>query len=152
MPDEYSAKGLIELLRRGPLRGKRYLIPKGDLAGDDVTRALRGSDAVADEVIVYRTVKPEDRNLEPLRRALKNKEIDAITFFSPSSLRNFSESVSADIVGDTVVACIGPSTEKEAAGFSVVISAKEATVESIDRIAHQLFRKLLISSWHLRIT
>jgi uroporphyrinogen-III synthase len=133
MPDRYSATDLVASLRQGPIRGKRYLFPKGDLARGEIAEALRESDAVVDEVVVYRTTRPENQELEALRHGFRNNEIDAVTFFSPSSVHNFSESIRADLVGKTVVACIGPSTTEEAgaAGFQIVINAREATVESL---------------------
>ena len=133
MPDRFSSKDLATRLRQDSLRGKRYLFPKGDLARGEIADALRGEDAVVDGVVVYRTVKPADQELEPLKQGLRNAEIDAITFFSPSSVTNFLRSIPAGLVGETVVGCVGPSTTEEAraAGFHALVTAKEATVESM---------------------
>lgn len=133
MPDRFSSKDLVAKLQQSSVRGKRYLFPKGDLARGEVADALRGCDAVVDEVVVYNTVKPVDQELEPLKQGLRNGDIDAITFFSPSSVQNFLRSITPDFVGNTVVGCIGQSTgaEARAAGFESIVTAKEATVESL---------------------
>ncbi len=132
-PELHSSAGLGAALRQDSVRGKRYLFPKGDLARGDLVRSLRDGDAVVDEVVVYKTVKPDSGRLDPLREALQNKEIDAVTFLSPSSVDNFVESVGRQFPSGFVAACIGPSTaaEAKAAGLPVVIVAKETSTESV---------------------
>jgi uroporphyrinogen-III synthase len=130
-PDHFSSLDLINALQHEFLAGRHFLFPKSNRAKEDVPEALRARDAVVDEIDVYKTVGPSQISAEPLVEAMRNGEIDAITFFSPSSVQYFSLLLTSVPMGKTVAACIGPSTTREASAFTVIVTAKEATIESL---------------------
>lgn len=133
IPERYSANDLLASLLQVPLAGKRFLFVRGNLANAELPKSLRTAGAVVDEVEVYKTIGPSGKSFGPVRQVLRNGEIDAIAFFSPSSARNFSQVIGLQISGICKVACIGPSTAKaaELAGFRTIVTARVATAESL---------------------
>ena len=56
MPAEYRAEAVVEALRAtGDLSGKRFLLPRADIARELLADELRKSGAEVTEVIAYRT-------------------------------------------------------------------------------------------------
>jgi uroporphyrinogen-III synthase len=102
LPETFDAAHLAETIladpRGAPARSershatpRRFLFPKGDLAEETLVRRLQEAGLAVDTVTVYRTVKP---NPPPQARravwtALRRGRIRVVTFFSPSSVRNF---------------------------------------------------------------
>jgi uroporphyrinogen III methyltransferase/synthase len=121
VPAEFRAEALMDALRStGPLRGKRVLLPRADLARDQLADELREAGADVTEVVAYRTTlaqadRAEDRDVY---RMLLDGQIDAVTFTSASTVRNFAtihgEEQVADLLGGTVVASLGPVTAEAA--------------------------------------
>ncbi len=129
MPDVYDSKHLAVALSRSDVAGKRFLFPKGNLAGEAVTFALQEHNAIVDEVIVYETVLPSSADAETIERKLGEKGIDLITFFSPSSIANFLAMIPLELMNDRIVAVIGSTTAASARNLSlpVHIVAEHAT-------------------------
>ncbi|MGH2568833.1 MAG: uroporphyrinogen-III synthase, partial [Bacteroidota bacterium] len=89
---------------------------------------------------VYNTVSPRQQDLDIVRNALLNRQIDVVTFFSPSAVRNFLQIMGTKSLEQTLIAVIGPSTASaaESLGIPVDIVAKQATAESlVETIAEQ---------------
>jgi len=133
VPESQSADGLAAALGDIDVAGKRFLLPRSDIASDVLPNALRSKDAVVEEVIVYKTVGPQPKNLDVVRRALATQEIDVVTFFSPSSVQNFVQMVGNECAENTLVAAIGATTAKAAkdCGLPVQITAKQSTAEAL---------------------
>ncbi len=116
VPAEYRAEGLLAALDDAAVRGKRVLLPRAAGAREILPDALRARGAVVDEVIAYAAVPPADADVDGLRAALAAGEIDAVTFTSSSTVRNFAALIGPDAVADVgraarpLVACIGPIT------------------------------------------
>ncbi len=136
MPDTYWTEGLAGELGRYPMRGKKILIPRPKIAGDDLSKRLQGLGAIVDEVEAYLTQKPE-YGRDALKELLQDGRIDLITFTSPSTVGNFVEicrdnDISGEISG-IAVACIGPVTAQRATeeSLDVVIVPDEYTIDSL---------------------
>ena len=129
MPDVYDSKHLAIALSRSDVAGKKFLFPKGNLAGDAVTFALQEHNASVDEVIVYETVLPSSADAKAIEKTLNEKGIDIITFFSPSSISNFLVMIPPELVQGRIVAVIGSTTAASARNLSlpVHIVAEHAT-------------------------
>lgn len=99
------------------VRGLRFLIPRARVARETLPAGLRSLGAHVDAVETYQTVKP-DIQPERIIRLFKENSIDAITFTSSSTVSNFAELVGltdlSDLLGTTLVACIGPVTAETA--------------------------------------
>lgn len=115
--EEHGALGLAAAI--GDVSGRRVLLPRGDLARDELPVALAAGGARVDEVIAYHTV-PHDDAAEIARR-LRQGAADAILFYSPSAVLAV-EAALAGWTGERPEAfCIGPTTASAAreAGFAL---------------------------------
>ena len=110
IPAVSDAKHLAIALARSNVAGKRFLFPKGNLAGNVVTFALQEHGAIVDEVIVYDTIHPSEANADVVKQQLRKKEIDVVTFFSPSSVSNFLAMIPEELLEEKVIAVIGQTT------------------------------------------
>ena len=117
VPDESRAEGVADALRAtGDLTGVKVLLPHAELARDVLADQLRKCGAEVTDVVAYRTVV--DGGDVDIYGMLLDKQIDAVTFTSASTVRNFvtilgAESA-ADLLHATVVAAIGPVTAEAA--------------------------------------
>lgn len=90
VPERRSdAEGLVAAVAGAfPPAGRRFLLPRSEIGRDALPEALRAAGAHVDAVAVYRSVVPEDGH-EALARRLVSGGLDALTFTSPSTVRNF---------------------------------------------------------------
>lgn len=139
VPGEYRAEGLIEKLAGENMRGKRILLPRAKEARDILPASLREMGAVVDVVTAYETKKPGRRSSAKIKNMLDNNMIDAVTFTSSSTVRNFLSIFPGfrQVRGKPALACIGPVTAKTLrdAGYKAQITSREYTV---DRLAEEL--------------
>ena len=140
VPDESRAEGVFEALRAaGPLKGARILLPRADIAREVLPDQLREAGAEVTEVVAYRTILAGgERDADhDIYRMLLDRQIDAVTFTSASTVRNFArilgEEQAADLLNTTVVAAIGPVTAEAAQqlGITVAIVPKKYTIPDL---------------------
>jgi uroporphyrinogen III methyltransferase/synthase len=133
IPQKHSAENLAHSFYGQSISGRHFLFPKSNIACDVLPKELRSLGAIVDEIVTYKTVIPETENLEQIRTFLIDGKIDIITFFSPSSVRNFVEMLGVEILQHVLVAVIGPTTSESAkeAGLEVNVVAKQQTAESL---------------------
>lgn len=115
------------------IAGARVLLPRGDIARESTVDALQAAGAIVDQLTVYRTLPAV---IDPAHRAALAGGIDAITFTSPSTVRNFALAVGPAAVGilqRAVVACIGPVTAEAVTslGLPAPLQAPEATTTGL---------------------
>jgi len=120
-PAEFRAEAVVAALKAdGDLTGKRFLLPRADIARDLLADELREAGADVVDVVAYRTtLASPDREAEPdIYRMLLDRQIDAVTFTSASTVRNFvtilGREQAVDLLRTTVVASIGPVTAEAA--------------------------------------
>ena len=121
IPPEFRVESIIETMKRaGTIRGSRFLLPRADLAREVLADDLRAEGGDVVEVVAYRTMlasaeRDDDHDIYAM---LLERQIDAITFTSASTVRNFVEMLgrdqAADLLRTTTVACIGPVTAEAA--------------------------------------
>jgi uroporphyrinogen III methyltransferase / synthase len=133
VPDEYRAEQIIPAIGIKQIRGKRFLIPRAEVAREALPEILR--DKGAREVLVapaYRTVKPKGAQLDRMRELLASGSIDLVTFTSSSTVTNFCELLGAPAQG-VKAAAIGPITAAtaEERGFEVAVRPREYTIEGL---------------------
>jgi uroporphyrinogen III methyltransferase/synthase len=129
VPDEYHAEALLAALRQSDeIAGRRFLLPRADIARELLADELRASGAEVTEVVAYRTMlaSPERDGDHDIYRMLLDRQIDAVTFTSASSVKNFAkilgEDQAADLLRTTAVACIGPVTAEAAQQLGITTS------------------------------
>src|SRR5690606_2965047 len=91
-PDAYRAEALLVALRAtGSLRDKRVLLPRADIGRDVLLEGLREAGAEVTDVIAYHTTlaQGERSDGKDIYRMLLDGQIDAVTFTSASTVRNF---------------------------------------------------------------
>ena len=122
-PEEANSDAITDALvaaGTGPLKGARILLPRADIAREVLADQLREAGAEVSEVTAYRTVlgETERDGDQDIYRMLLEGKIDAITFTSASTVKNFAkifgEEQAADLLRTTVVASIGPVTAEAA--------------------------------------
>ena len=133
IPQKHSAENLAHSFYGQSISGQHFLFPKSSIACDVLPKELRSLGALVDEIVTYKTMIPESENLDQIRIFLTDGKINVITFFSPSSVRNFVEMLGVEILRDVLVAVIGPTTSESAKdlGLEVHIVAKQQTTESL---------------------
>jgi uroporphyrinogen III methyltransferase / synthase len=93
VPAEYRAEGLVERLRGLLSRGDRVLLPRAAQTRDVLVTGLRALGVDVVEVPAYATRRAED-NSARLGEVLTGGGVDAVTFTSSSTARNFAETFS----------------------------------------------------------
>jgi uroporphyrinogen III methyltransferase/synthase len=148
-PGEYRAEGLIEALGSlAPVRGTRVLLPRADIGREVIADDLRRAGAEVTDVIAYRTTlaQGERDGDRDVYRMLLDGQIDAITFTSASTVRNFAqihgEDQAADLLRDIVVACIGPVTAEAAhqLGIAATVMPERYTIPDLVDTLVEYFR------------
>jgi len=132
VPDEYVGEGVLDgLCVRGVGGGSRVLLPRALEAREVLPDELRARGAQVDVVPVYRTV-PGTGDPEVLAR-LRAGDVDAVTFTSSSTVRNFARLAEGVDLTGVAVACIGPVTAATARelGMRVDVEPAEYTVPAL---------------------
>jgi uroporphyrinogen III methyltransferase/synthase len=138
-PPEFRAETIVEALSGvGDVRGRRFLLPRADIARDVLVEQLRAAGGDVKDVIAYRTTLDTERAGDyDIYRMLLDREIDAVTFTSPSTARNFVEILgreqAADLLRPIVVASIGPVTAEAAQqlGIATTVMPQRYTIPDL---------------------
>jgi uroporphyrinogen III methyltransferase / synthase len=138
VPGEYRAEGLLERLRGVVTPADRVLLPRAAQTRDVLVTGLQRLGAQVTEVPAYATRRAE-AGAARLREALAAGTIDAVTFTSSSTARNFAELFTEDErrnwLGRVTVASIGPITAATAAeyGLATDVMPGEYTIPALAR-------------------
>lgn len=132
VPAEHRAEAVSTALgREHDVRGARILLPRADLAGALLPKELRRAGAEVVEVTAYRTVPAPPPPDVDVYRLLLDQGIDVVTFTSASAARNLVKSLgeepAADLLGTTLVACIGPVTAEAARQLGIETAIMPST-------------------------
>jgi uroporphyrinogen III methyltransferase/synthase len=131
----HTGEGLAQELA-GELKGKRVLVPRSDRADGRFSNALREAGAEVNEFVAYRTAAPKSVDENILRR-VRNAEVDAVIFASPSAFHNLGAWIPADALAElskrTQFVAIGPTTARALrdAGAQVAIEASDASAPAL---------------------
>lgn len=141
-PERFVAEALVDAFAAeatrsgmsGGLRGTRILLPRAAQARSVLPDGLRALGATVDVVPAYRVEVEREQDPEMRRRV--SSHIDAVTFTSPSTVRNLVELLGAEtsrLLGGAIVACIGPVTAAAArsSGLTVDVVAETYTVPGL---------------------
>ena len=141
VPDEYRAEQIVSAIGIKRIRGKRFLIPRAEVAREALPEILRDQDAK--EVVVapsYRTIKPKGAQIARMRELIASRAIDLMTFTSSSTVTNFCELIGTSGKGISAAA-IGPITAAtaEELGFEVVVRPRRYTIEALTEAIREHF-------------
>jgi uroporphyrinogen III methyltransferase/synthase len=139
----YTAEGLARALQ--PVAGLHFLLPQSEIARPVLAQALRDHGAEATTIVAYRTVLGQGGADVP--GLLADEEIDAITFSSSSTARNFltrleNEGGSRRHLDGVCLAAIGPITASTMASLDlpVTLTPEEFTLPSLVAALDAYFR------------
>lgn len=147
VPREFRAEGLVERLRPVLVAGDRILLPRAAQTRDVLVTQLTHLGAVVTEVPVY-TTKRVGANGAALRNALAAGTVDAVTFTSSSTARNFAEIFTEEErqawFASLTVASIGPITAATAAehGLLTRVMPSEYTIPALARAIEAYFSRV----------
>jgi uroporphyrinogen III methyltransferase/synthase len=137
-PAEYRSEGILPALREhGAIAGKRFLLPRAQIAREVLAEELRAGGAYVADVAAYSTVEAAEGSGQDIYRMLLDRQIDAVTFTSASTVRNFVDMLGAeqarDLLASTVVAAIGPVTAASAQqlGLNPAVVAAQYTIPGL---------------------
>ena len=141
VPEEYVAEAILPGL--GELKNKWVLLPRAEIARQELPEAILTAGGIAHEIVVYRTL-PAEIDMDGLT-ALK-MGVDVITFTSASTVKNFVAVMCQNrldplnLPNNPLFACIGPITEQAAREerLSNLVVAKEYTTEGLIQIISNL--------------
>ncbi|HVO33818.1 MAG TPA: uroporphyrinogen-III C-methyltransferase [Elusimicrobiota bacterium] len=143
-PDEYRAEALADVV--GQAKGCRVLLARALDARDVLPKTLEGRGATVTIAPVYRTVKGR-LPIGDLKKRLLNREIDAVTFTSSSTvdgfLRHFNARERRRIFEHAKAAAIGPITAATLKdhGIRAAIRAPRYTTEALAKAIVKYFTK-----------
>lgn len=132
VPSEYVAEAVAKSFP-GKIDGRRVLLVRAKEAREALPEMLTERGADVEIAVAYETIM-EDSDAQPIRRMIEDNEIDAVTFTSSSTVKNF-----VSLIGDTklpesvTIACIGPITAETARelGLEPDIIAEEYTIDGL---------------------
>jgi uroporphyrinogen-III synthase len=143
LPEEFSAAGLIELLRGMTFR--RVLLPRGTRGRAELVEGLMGAGLEVEPVEVYHSGPAA--GAPAVRERLLAGGIDVLTFASPSAVEGIVAAIEpatlADVRRSTVIAVIGPTTLEAVrrAGADADVVPRHATIPAmLDAIEQSLRR------------
>jgi uroporphyrinogen-III synthase len=129
---------------RKQVRGERVLLVRAKVARDVIPEELRHAGAQVDVVEAYQTVIPEGAK-ERLQEAFSDGPLDAITFTSSSTVKNFLSIVLGTEIpaklAKTKFASIGPVTSDTLREYALPVHV-EADEFTMDGLAQALVREL----------
>lgn len=130
-PVEFRAEALVDALAPHELRGARMLLPRAAVARDVLPHGLRALGALVDVVPAYRTESAgSSARVTELLAAARGRRLDAVTFTSPSTVRQFVDLTGPEALRaleGVLVACIGPVTADAARASGLRVGAVAAT-------------------------
>ena len=125
---------LLALVATGTLAGTRVLLPRAEGARDALPDGLRAAGATVDELTLYLAAPPAEAPAEALA-AVRNGEIDVVTFTSSSTVKNLATLLGGDLsaLRAATVVCIGPIVAETAreAGLPPQVVADDHTIEGM---------------------
>lgn len=148
VPDDFSARGLIDAFSSMELRGMKFLIPASNISRDELASGLKLHGAQVKTVVFYKTVPNPAFNKQEFRNLLEDKAIDVITFFSPSAF-NFliellgQEGLNLLQLSETHLAAIGKTTARAIhnQGLKVHIMPKVSTSRELVKAIVDYYQK-----------
>lgn len=136
LPETYRAESVVQAFSHMDMKNKRVLLPRARIARTILPEELAKMGAQVDEVTAYET-KLNSEGKQALIRLLKDREIDAVTFTSSSTVTNFMSFFETkedkELLKQVLFASIGPITSDTARSLGIEphIEAKEYTIPGL---------------------
>ncbi len=143
-PAIFTSQGLVAELKRWNIAGQYFLLPRADIADEELVKGLTGLGAMVQAIAVYRT-SPDIEAIAKAKQMLLLNQVDVITFTSSSTVSNLVAAFGTDSipVNEVKIVCIGPKTAETAtkAGLKPDVVANEHTIPGMVNAIEDFFRK-----------
>ena len=135
IPERYSSEGLLKEMGAERVRNARILVPRSDVAPEDLVAGLEEAGATVDQAAAYRTAVPEGAK-QKARQLLASRQVDIATFTSSSTVQNLADLLEGEapaLLRGVTIACIGQVTARAAKklGLKADIVAQESTIHGL---------------------
>ena len=144
VPERYVAEEVVRSLRK-LTKGEKVLLVRAKVARDVIPEELRRAGADVEVVEAYQTVVPADAKKRLQNIFSGDGDVDAITFTSSSTVKNFLSLITGtDVPGKlskVKFASIGPVTSDALRefGLPVHVEADEYTMEGLAQAVVRMF-------------
>ncbi|MDD4320383.1 MAG: uroporphyrinogen-III C-methyltransferase [Acidaminococcaceae bacterium] len=144
VPSAYKAEELAKSMAPYIIQGVKVLLVRAKVAREILPDTLRTLGAVVDVVPAYETVT-DCPNLEMLTSALKNSEVDLVTFTSSSTVTNLLDALGNDaqLLKNIKTAVIGPITAAtcQKQGLTTDIVATDFTISGLINAINNYYKE-----------
>jgi len=144
VPSAYKAEELAESMAPYIVQGVKVLLVRAKVAREILPDTLRNLGASVDVVPAYETVT-DCPNLEILTSALKNSEVDLVTFTSSSTVTNLLDALGNDaqLLKNIKTAVIGPITAAtcQKQGLTTDIVATDFTISGLINAINNYYKE-----------
>lgn len=115
IPDNYSAAGIIEMLKVNNMQESRILIPRSSLAQEVIADFLKSNNAEVYNPVVYNVTENNDPALKDKIDFVHTVQPEFYAFTSPSSYINFKKllkiETTPEYFSSKIIAAIGDTTK-----------------------------------------
>ncbi len=149
IPEKYTSEGIMQCLQQRHVKDKMIFIPRTSEAPPELAEQLRRMGNHVDEIYVYQSQLPHNRQLtEKFVKDLKKKRVNAILFTSALGAKNFfeilkqilsEEKLKVLIQERTTIVAIGPTTAKSLTEVGIkvdVIPEKHTLDEALNTLVN----------------
>ena len=146
IPDEFRAEAVADGFKEMGSPGRNVLLPRAQVGREILPKELVRMGMQVDVIPVYKAVLPDTDALR-LRKMLRDREIDVVTFTRSSCVKNFLEIIGMDqykmLLTGVKIACISPVTEDTVRKYdlSVDIIPDRYTVADLARAIARYYAK-----------
>jgi uroporphyrinogen III methyltransferase/synthase len=145
VPEDFRAEGLVASLTPLVHPGHLLLLPRAQEAREVLPQELINRGVIVHVVPSYKTVPPAKLPTDT-EAALKNGDVDVLTFASSSTVTNFARMIGRDhlqkLAATAVIAAIGPVTAKtlENFGLHAAIQPETYTIPALTQAIVDYFQ------------
>ncbi|MDY6836100.1 MAG: uroporphyrinogen-III C-methyltransferase [Chloroflexota bacterium] len=136
VPPKYTAVDIVAGISRYDIQGIEFLLPRAEIASQDLVDGLIRLGAKVHQISTYRTLAvgpTESRG----RKTILDGGVDIITFTSSSTVKGLVSIMGDQLeaINNCTIACIGPVTADTAIGLGIRVDivAEEHTMEGLVR-------------------
>lgn len=126
IPENFSAAGLLEELKKRDMKNRTVLIPCSEIARDELADGLSALGAFVNKISIYTVSLPRQEQTCAMADYLRKNKANLFVFASPSAYRNFltilNITAPAEYFRDSCIAAIGPVTRREIESSGAVVS------------------------------
>ncbi|MCK4721713.1 MAG: uroporphyrinogen-III synthase, partial [Dehalococcoidia bacterium] len=142
LPDTYTSQGFLGGLKGQDIAESRVLLPRADIAGNELADGITKLGAEVHQVTAYK-IAATRKSVSQGKQMLLRGEIDVITFTSASTANNLLAILGQEweVMKVAKLACIGPNTAAALAerGLKADIVAREHTIPGLVEAMEQYF-------------